>query len=88
MSENTKYELTDVSIEWMGKTLFQIKALKSFWNVEVGELGGYIEKEENLSFFWDAWIYWNAIVYWDAQVFWNAWIYWNSKVYWDAQVFW
>jgi len=28
--ENNKYILTDVSIEWMGKRLFQIKAIRSF----------------------------------------------------------
>jgi len=44
-----KYIMTEVSIEVMGKKLFQIKALKSFGNVSEGELGGYIEKEDNLA---------------------------------------
>ena len=60
---NNKYILTDVSIEWMGKRLFQIKAIRSFWNIKENELWGYIEKETNL-----AQVYWNAWVYWDARV--------------------
>lgn len=44
-----KFELTTESITFLDRTLFRIKALISFGNVEAGELGGYIEKEENLS---------------------------------------
>ena len=44
-----KYKLTNNKKEWFGTTLFQIKAEISFGNVLKGELGGYIEKEENLS---------------------------------------
>lgn len=44
-----KFELTTNTIMHLGKRLFQIKALISFGNVEEGDLGGYIEKEENLS---------------------------------------
>lgn len=31
-----------------GKTLYRIQALKSFGLVKRGDLGGYIEKEDNL----------------------------------------
>ena len=44
-----KFELTTESITFLGRTLFRIKALISFGNVKAGELGGYIEKEGNLS---------------------------------------
>lgn len=44
-----KYELTDETIVSKGTTLHRIKALRAFGNVKVGDLGGYIEKEENLS---------------------------------------
>ena len=65
-----KYSLTKNKIERLGKTLFQIKAEMSFGNVVKGELGGYIEKEENLAqVSGDAWVYGNAWVYGDAQVF-------------------
>lgn len=44
-----KYELTAEFIEKWGKKLFRIKALISFGSVEAGELGGYVEKEDNLA---------------------------------------
>lgn len=44
-----KFELTANSKMHLGKKLFQIRALISFGNVEEGDLGGFIEKEDNLS---------------------------------------
>ena len=44
-----KYKLTDEKIEWYGRTLYRIIALISFGDVKEGDLGGFIEKEENLS---------------------------------------
>jgi len=67
-----KYSLTLVTKELFGKTLFQIKAKISFGSVVKGELGGYIEKEENLSQEGDAWVSGNASVYGDAKVYGNA----------------
>ena len=43
-----KFELTAESKIIAGKKLFRIKALISFGNVKEGELGGFVEKEENL----------------------------------------
>ena len=64
-----KFEL-DLSskITMFGIELFRIKALISFGNVKKGELGGYVEKEENLSHPGDAWVYGDARVYGDAEV--------------------
>ena len=81
-----KFELTTESITFLGRTLFRIKALISFGNVKAGELGGYIEKEGNLSHEGDAWVYDNARVYGDARVCGNAWVYDNAWVYGDARV--
>ena len=67
-----KYELTAEFIEKWGKKLFRIKALISFGSVEAGELGGYIEKEDNLAHDGNAWVYGNAEVYGDARVSGNA----------------
>ena len=67
-----KFELTTNTKMFLGKKLFQIKALISFGDVEVGELGGYIEKEENLDYDGDAWVYGNACVSGDARVYGNA----------------
>ena len=58
-----KYSLTKNTKEWGGKTLYQIKAEASFSVVTKGDLGGWIEKEENLSQGGDAWVYGNAQVY-------------------------
>lgn len=43
---NTKFSLTTNTKNWAGKILFQIKAEASFGNVNKGDLGGWIEKEE------------------------------------------
>lgn len=67
-----KYELTAEFIEKWGKKLFRIKALISFESVEVGELGGYVEKEDNLAQTGNAWVYGNAEVYGNAWVSGNA----------------
>lgn len=47
--EDKKYELTDVTRKVGDRTLYQIRALKDFGEVKAGDLGGYIEKESNLS---------------------------------------
>ena len=57
-----KYELTAEFIEKWGKKLFRIKALISFGSVEAGELGGYVEKEDNLAQDGNAWVCGNAKV--------------------------
>lgn len=58
-----KYELlADDTIEFYGRTLHRIKACKDFGNVKSGELGGYIESENNLSQVGDCWVYGNACV--------------------------
>lgn len=67
---NKKFELLlDDTITIFGIKLFRIKALISFGNVEEGEIGGYVEKEDNLSSSGDAWVYGNA----DYIVFKNHW---------------
>ena len=75
-----KYELTSESMNVFGKTLYRIKALVSFADVNAGDLGGFIEKEQNLSHEGSAW------VYGDAQVCGNAWVCGNARVYGDAWV--
>ena len=81
-----KYELTEETVTVYGKTLYRIRAVRDFGSVKTGEFGGYIEKEENLSHFGDAWVYGNAKVYGDARVSGNAWISGNAKVYGNARV--
>ena len=64
-----KFELTSKFItNIFGTKLFRIKALIEFGNVKAGELGGFVEKEENLSQDGNAWVYGNARVCGDACV--------------------
>ena len=81
-----KFELTSEFVTFLGKKLFRIKALISFGNVEEGELGGYVEKEENLSNDGDAWVFGDARVYGDAEVYGNAWVSGNALVCGNAEV--
>lgn len=67
-----KFELTTDTKIHFGRKLFRIKALVSFRNVQVGDLGGYVESEKNLSQS-D-----NARVYGDAEVYGNAWVCGNA----------
>lgn len=52
-----KFELTTDTKIHFGRKLFRIKALVSFGNVKVGDLGGYVESEKNLSQSGGAWVY-------------------------------
>ena len=95
-----KYEvLKDEFIELNGRKLYRIKALKNFCHIEKGEVGGYIESEQNLSQKGGAWVsgnawvsgdaqvYGGARVYGDARVYGNAWVSDNARVYGDAWVY-
>ena len=88
-----KFELTTESIYLLGTKLFRIKALVTFGCVKKGELGGFVEKEENLDHTGSAWIfgnakvYGNARVYRDARVSGNANVYGNARVYGNAMVY-
>ena len=76
-----KFELTaEFVTNVFGKKLFRIKALVAFGNVEKGELGGFIENEDNLSHDGNAW------VSGDAKVFGNAWVSGDAKVSGNARV--
>lgn len=82
-----KFELTDnFVINALGIKLFQIKCTKAFKNANEGDLGGYVEKEENLSQSGDAWVYGDAWVSGDAQVYGNAQVYGDARVSGDAWV--
>ena len=82
-----KFELTTEFItNFLGTKLFRIKALVEFGDVEAGELGGFVEKEDNLDHDGDAWVYDDAKVSGDAWVYGNAKVSGNAKVYGDALV--
>ena len=76
-----KYELVkDDFIDYNGHKLYRIKALIDFSNVFYGDLGGYIQSENNLSQFDDCWVYDNAKVCGNAKVFGHALIHDNAFV--------
>ena len=79
-----KFEFTGEFIVYFGKKLFRIKSLIDFGDVKRGEVGGFVEKEENLSQDGNAWVCGNALVYGDAMVYGNAWVYGNARVCGDA----
>lgn len=63
-----KFTLTDETMCFNGKTLHRIKALKSFSSVKEGDLGGWVESEDNLSQNDNCWIADNAKVWSNARV--------------------
>lgn len=82
-----KYKLTDQTINHFGRTLYRIQALKDFGNVYRGDLGGYIEKEENLSQAGLCWVSDSAMVYENAEVYGNAKVSGYAEVYGGATVY-
>ena len=82
-----KFELTGEFVtNIFGKKLFRIRALVAFGDVEAGELGGYVEKEENLSDDGEAWVSGNAEVSGDAWVSGDAEVSGNARVSGNAEV--
>ena len=75
---NKKYELTNETKKYYGCTLHRIKALKDFGDVKKGDLGGWIEKEYNLSQEGNCWVYEDAKVFDDARISDNALVYENA----------
>lgn len=76
-----KFELTEnYVVNEFGTKLYQIKCIKTFKYAVKEELGGYIEKEENLSQEGNAWVYDNAQVYDNAKVYDDALVYGDTKV--------
>ena len=92
-----KFEFTgETKILFNGTILHRIKALVEIklgcFIVKAGDLGGWIEKEENLSQDGNAWVggnaevYGNARVYGDTEVYGDAEVYGNAMVYGNAEV--
>lgn len=87
-----KYELVlDDTIEFEGHTLFRVRSQSYFGKVEIGDLGGYVKSEKNLSHEGNAWVMDDAKVYDNAQVSGNAkvcenvWISGNTHVTGNAE---
>ncbi len=88
MSKSKKYELLkDDCIERGRRTLYRIRALRDCRYCKSGELGGYIEKEENLSHKGNAWVAGNAKVFGNARVSGDAFVHHDAQVFGNAKVF-
>ena len=84
-----KYELTNETKTLAdGTVLHRIRALRDIprFGVKAGELGGFVEEENNLSQDGKAWVFDNAEVSGNAKVYGNAEVSGNAKVYGNAWV--
>lgn len=85
--EDKKYELLkDDYKEVFGIKLYRIRALKDFGDVKKGDVGGYIEKEENLSQKNTCWVYKEAKVWGEARVYGEAIVCGKVTVYGEARI--
>ena len=85
--KDRKYKFTDETKEVYGTTLHRIVALKDFAGVENGDKGGWIENENNLSQYGNAWVYGDAMVYGNAEVYDNARVFGRAEVFGIAMVY-
>ena len=82
-----KYKLTEETLEIYGHVLHRIMALRDFGNARKGDIGGWIENENNLSHNDNCWIYDDANVYGSAKISENARVFSDARVFGDALVF-
>ena len=87
MNEQKKYEFTGEIKVVFGINFKQIRAIINFGCVVAGEIGGWIECEENLSQSGNAWVYGDARVYGNARVSGDARVYGNARVSGNARVY-
>ena len=81
-----KYEITDETEQFGEVTLYRIQALRDFSDVKSGDLGGWVESENNLSQEGDCWVSGDAWVRGNAQVSGDARVRGNAVVNDNAQV--
>lgn len=88
MQEYKKYILSNqTKINDSGVLLHRIISIKDFYNAKVGEYGGWVENENNLSQYGNCWITDEAEVFGEAEVFEDAIISGAAKVYDHAKVY-
>ena len=79
------FKLTsETKVIFLGKTLFRIELITDCKWGKIGDKGGFLEKEENLS--GNAWVFGNAEVFGNARVSGNAEVYGNARVFGNAEV--
>jgi UDP-3-O-[3-hydroxymyristoyl] glucosamine N-acyltransferase len=81
--KNKKYKL----IKSDKSGLYRIKALKDFTDVKIGDIGGYVESEDNLSHEGSCWVYNDAQMFGNATMSGNAFMFGNAVMSGKAQMF-
>ena len=105
MATDKKYELTEeINRRLDGTVLHRIRAVKDFTladgtEVHAGDLGGWVEREHNLSHCGNAWVSEAALIHGSAkvlgsarvfgaaEVYGSAWVSGSARVYGSARVF-
>lgn len=83
-----KYIMTDETRTLKnGTILHRIKAIRDFGDVKKGDLGGFIEKEENLSHDGDCWVSGDAGVYENAKIHDSVHVYGNARVFGNVEAY-
>lgn len=83
-----KYKLIKSDI----KGLYRVKAVRDFGNVKKGDIGGYVQSEDNLSHEGYCWVHGNAIIHDNARIYGNAQISdcavidGNVRIYGDSEI--
>ena len=81
------------TIEFEGHTLHRIKALRDFGDIKTGDLGGYVENENNLSHEGNCWIYDDAkamdysVISDNSRMYNNSTMYGNSVMYDNSEMY-
>ena len=87
---NKKYEILigeENTIEFEGRTLHRIRALKDFGDVKKGDIGGFVENDYNLSHEGNCWIYDNAKAMDNSRIYGDSEMYENSKMYGNSAMY-
>lgn len=81
ITDNTKFNIENHTINIDGVNLYRIIALKDFSDVRKGDIGGYVESYDNLSQEGNSWLYDSAKCYSNGKVLEDAKVKGNSLVY-------
>ena len=82
--EEKKYEILidkEHTMNYYGRILHRIKALKDFGEVKKGDIGGFVQGEHNLSHDGNCWIYDNAMCMDNAKCTDDSKMYDNSTMF-------
>lgn len=77
-----KYKLIKSDI----KGLYRVKAVRDFGDVKKGDIGGYVQSEDNLSHEGYCWVYDNSIIHDNAIIHDNVKIYDNARIYGNSKI--